>query len=104
MSTVNKGNCPKDFTKVVFRKYPDGDILALFPEIAADNMGVLCSSYEHIGQHGGASYHLCISRTKPAKKIEYKELKKELEQRGYHFTVIKRTSQQYHDKRKINNL
>lgn len=41
--------------KVVFRKYPEGDVIALFCHSAGDcNPGnVMC--YQHVGQHGEAS-------------------------------------------------
>ena len=43
-------------TVVVFRKWKtNGDIIALFPELPADNEGYLCDSYEHVGQHGHPS-------------------------------------------------
>ena len=67
--------------KVVFRKHPDGDIVALFPELSED--GSSCVSYEHVGQHGSADYAYCISRTKPAKPEEYSDLLAELKTLGY---------------------
>lgn len=80
----------KHTTEVVFRKYNDGQILALFPyEQAYDNF---CESYLHIGQHGGANYAHCINSTKPATKEEYSELQKELEGMGYNLKVIKKRS------------
>jgi hypothetical protein len=77
-------------TKVVFRKWPKGDILALFPEIPADIDGYHCQSYEHIGQHGTADYALCIRKTRPAAPGEYADLKEELEGRGYRLDVVTR--------------
>ncbi len=40
-------------TIVIFRKDRTGwkDCFALFPELAADNYGNFCESYQHIGQH-----------------------------------------------------
>jgi hypothetical protein len=78
-------------TKVVFRKYKEGDILALFPDEIADPLGN-CLSYQHVGQHGAATYEYCIEQTKPAKPEEYQELKRELEGRGYDLEVKKRKS------------
>lgn len=82
-------------TKVVFRKYPNGDILALFPEIPHNHL--LCSSYQHLGQHGPAHYSLCIRSTKPASPQEYQSLKEELEAAPYHYSlkVIKRYQPSY---------
>lgn len=71
-------------TIVVFRKWPNGDILALMPADTADHRGnVTC--YEHVGQHGAADYPSCIARTKPATPAEYASLKRELESAPYNY-------------------
>ena len=75
---------------VVFRKWGDGTIIALFPDIPTENTGTFVSSYEHMGQHSSADYGAVISRTKPAKPAEYKELKEELEEIGYSLRVMQR--------------
>ena len=49
-------------TKVVYREYPDGEIIALFPEI--DWHYGRCSSFLHVGQHGEADYALVIRKTR----------------------------------------
>lgn len=67
--------------KVVFRKFPEGDIIALFPEEIADFKGNILS-YQRIGQHGGASPEL-LNELNPASLDEYLPLKKELESIGY---------------------
>jgi excisionase family DNA binding protein len=79
-------------TKVVFRKWhgEGGGILALFPEIPADIHGHHCQSYQHVGQHGGADYSLCIGKTAPAAPGEYADLKEELESIGYRLEVVNR--------------
>ncbi len=41
-------------TRVLFRKFDDGVVIALFPDIEADIKGNI-QSYMHIGQHGAAS-------------------------------------------------
>lgn len=73
-------------TVVIFRKYKKSkDILALFPyEI---DTPLTCTCYEHVGQHGGANYHHCISITTPAKPDEYAALKAELESIGYNLKI-----------------
>jgi hypothetical protein len=76
-------------TTVIFRKWSDGSIIALFPEDKADLEGN-CSAYMHIGQHGAADYYSVIERTKPAHIKEYRELKKELETRGYDLKVMQK--------------
>ena len=40
---------------VVFRIYPDGDVIALLPEYIANNNGDVMS-YMHNGQHGAADF------------------------------------------------
>ena len=75
-------------TIVVFRKFPDGDVIALFPEIEWNHRGDF-SSYLHIGQHGGASPAL-VQSTKPATPTEYADLLAELETIGYTDLVIRK--------------
>lgn len=77
----------EDKTIVVFRKYPDGGVVALFPEIRE---GIYVGSYGHIGQHGAADYHYVVERTRPATPSEYRALKRELETIGYNLDVRKR--------------
>ena len=74
-------------TKVIFRKFKDGDIIALFPEIVGDYSPASCLSYMHIGQHGAADSSL-VSNTKLATEEEYKDLFKELSSIGYDLKVI----------------
>ena len=58
----------KEQVKVIFRKFPEGDVIALFPE---DDQGRgLIGSYMTIGQHGDASKSL-ITDLEPASKEEY---------------------------------
>lgn len=82
--------------KVIFRKWPKregGTVIALFPAIAATvGNPYNCQSYEHVGQHGAASVNL-TQRTKPATPAEYKDLAKELRQRGYRLRIVKRFTQ-----------
>lgn len=78
----------KPTTEVVFRKYQDGEIIALFPyEIWS---GYLVSSYMITGEHGGADYDHIISTTKPASPEEYDSMKNLLENRGYNLKAINR--------------
>lgn len=89
-----------DKTVVIFRKFHkkedrDGDnIIAMFPEIQANDNRYDCQSYQHIGQHGAASYSL-VDRTKLATAEEYAELKAELEAIGYDLTVRKRNNKKW---------
>jgi hypothetical protein len=76
--------------KVVFRVWHNGDVIALFPELPFDRDGLYCTSYEHVGQHGSADYHGCVCLTRPAKPHEYRDLARELENRGYRLKVVHR--------------
>lgn len=80
----------KEKTKVVFRKFKDGDIVAMFPELpAVSHDAWLCTVYAHQGQHGSGDPHL-INRTALATSTEYALLKRELESIGYNLTVLSR--------------
>jgi hypothetical protein len=75
---------------VIFRRFPDGDIIALFPYLAAECLNPWpCQSYMHIGQHGAADPRI-MHGTRPAKRHEYAALKMELEQVGYRLVVRQR--------------
>jgi hypothetical protein len=80
-----------DVTPVIFRVWPNGQIIALFPTLPGDTYGVYVTSYEHIGQHGMADLGL-VRRTRPAKPEEYASLKRELEQGGYKLKVYARAT------------
>ena len=81
----------KDETLTIFRKlktdYPPyrSEIIALFPEEPHND--ILCSSYMHVGQHSGASYHGVIDITTKATPEEYGDLKTELESIGYNLKI-----------------
>jgi hypothetical protein len=77
-------------TKVIFRKYKDGDVIALMPETCGNMSAYTCGSYMHIGQHGAADPHVVIAQTKLAKPSEFRELASELRKLGYRLQVIKR--------------
>jgi len=86
-------------TTVVFRKWPNGDVLALFPEVPANTRGNDCQSYAHVGQHSAADPAIVYS-TQPASPEEYAELKKELESIGYNLTVRHRITAKMHAARR----
>jgi hypothetical protein len=71
-----------EVTPVVFRAFPQGEVIALFPAIAGGRCGQ-CSSYMHVGQHGAADYGHVISITRPAELDEYEPLLRELVEVGY---------------------
>ncbi len=81
-------------TKVVFRKYAGGDVMALFPE-ESFKLTYTTTFYQRIGQHGDCNYHAVIDMTKLAKPEEYKDLKTELESLGYDLIVRQKASISY---------
>ncbi len=72
-------------TIVMFRKWRDGTIDALFP--AEEYLPGMCTVYSHIGQHSSADYTYVVSRTVPAKPAEYASLERELESPPYHYAL-----------------
>lgn len=73
-------------TLVVFRKFKDGAVIALFPEFINYPDGA-CESYMRIGQHGAADYNGLLSITKLATPKEYASLKRELESGPYGYNL-----------------
>lgn len=74
-------------TKVIFRKFKNGEIIALFPELK-EGRGLILS-YMHIGQHGAASPEI-VRDTKPATSEQFAPLYNELTGIGYLLDVRKR--------------
>lgn len=74
-------------TKVLFRVYPEGDIIALFPDIPGTN-GTDCESYQRVGQHGTAHFNGVCQETRKAHEQEYKRLYDELVGQGYILDVV----------------
>lgn len=70
-------------TKVVFRRWKDGDIIALFPDAPWSRYDYSTTSYMHVGQHGAADYAGVIAATRPARENEYRDLLAELKAIGY---------------------
>lgn len=82
-------------TKTIFRKFKDGEVIALFPEYPTDLDGKYCDSYMHIGQHGSANYQGLLKDTVLATPEEYAELKRELETHyDYEIEVYQRRTPQ----------
>lgn len=69
-------------TKVIFRKFKNGEVIALFPQEPATIGGWECMSYMHVGQHGSADPNI-VHGTKPAMPYEYADLYNELKSIGY---------------------
>jgi len=72
--------------KVIYRKFPEGDVIALFPEVPGDSWAT-CNSYQHIGQHGSASLGV-IYDTKLATPEEYKDLHEEITQIYFEYEIV----------------
>lgn len=70
-------------TKVVFRKWKEGDVIALFPDEPCSRHNYTTTSYMHTGQHGAADYTGVIAATQPACEHEYQDLLAELKSIGY---------------------
>lgn len=80
----------KQKTRVIFRKWDNGDIIALFPDIGPASWVIKCLSYEHDGQHAEADYAGVMKVTTRATPPEYKALQQELEQIGYNIEITYR--------------
>lgn len=80
-----------EITKVVFRKFKEGDIIALFPEILGTYDPRTCMSYQHIGQHGSADTAI-INDTYPARVNESDDLFQELTAIGYNLKEYKKVT------------
>ena len=76
-------------TKVIFRKFENGDVIALFPQEPATSDGWECMSYMHVGQHGSADPFV-VRNTKVATPKEYAPLVSELLSLGYRLDIRKR--------------
>jgi len=88
-------------TDVIFRKYPNGEIIALFPY--EKETRYYCMSYMHIGQHGGADYFGTVQSTKLATEAEYKPLFDELLSIGYDLNVIRKFNRKRAENRLMYN-
>lgn len=79
------------FTDTIFREYPDGEVIAIFPGIAGTYDPRTVMFYAHLGQHGHGDYAAIVSRTRLAKDSEnLTELHNELRRIGYNVRPVKR--------------
>jgi hypothetical protein len=76
-------------TPVIFRKFRNGEIIALFPFHAGNNDGYTCQSFVHVGQHGSADPHLVMRMTKPATEHEANDLIAELTSDPYNYPPLR---------------
>lgn len=82
-----------DATRVIFMKFHNDEVIAIFPYIVGDMNPGTCQSYMHFGQHGACDPHGIVHGTSPCLPDEYADLKKELEQIGYELEVISKIPQ-----------
>ena len=75
-------------TVVIFRKFKEGSIIALFPMIEGNRHNYTIDSYMRVGQHSMADYNELLKITKPAAINEYASLKEELENQPYCYDFI----------------
>lgn len=71
--------------RVLFRKYPDGELVALFPD--APIYGDKRRTYTAYGKHGGMDPARLLAETRPAELGEYLALLEELVGIGYNLEV-----------------
>ena len=95
--SANETIVDEEQTLTVLRRWPDGDVIALFPLLPTDVFippPGRCESYMHIGQHGAADYHHVVRKTRPAspEEPEAAALLAELRQIGYRPKLRRRLS------------
>lgn len=81
---------PQPKLTVIFRRWPNGNIIALLPQLPGTNNAATCMSYERIGQHASCTPKSVVRGTKPAKSSDSKALFTELTLAGYRLTPAKR--------------
>lgn len=85
---------------VMLRDGGPDDLFALFPEVAANFLGTLCSCLCEIGGHTGADYHKCVRASKPAKGERAEQMLTALRANGYdNLKIITRCTQRMHETR-----
>lgn len=67
---------------VIFRKFPEGDIIVLFPDRVENKDKHYINSYQHVGQHGEASVELITDLEIPTNRETW-DLRWELINLGY---------------------
>jgi hypothetical protein len=92
------GKSDKNKTPIIFRKFKDGDIIAVFPDDIADLSGNV-TMYQHQGQHGAGDYNQVMQQTKKATPKEYAKLNKELKSIGYKIKPVSKDTPKMQQKR-----
>ena len=87
-------------TPMIFRRFKDGDIIAIMPTLPGTGDPFTCLSYQHVGQHGSCNPSHVVRMTAVARAHEYAELKAELTRIGYKVRAIQRASWRHYNARK----
>ena len=89
----------KKATTVIFRRFKDGEVIAIFPYLNprkafryGSNAAMMCESYMHTGQHGECDVVALTNSLRLAEPSEYADLQKELEGIGYNLDIRKRVN------------
>lgn len=86
---------------VIFRRWNDtGDIVAIFPELPADDQGRFCVAHDELGQQIAAEYEQVMRDTTPVSPTEYGRFAHELTLLGYDLQSINQASDQHHERRR----
>jgi hypothetical protein len=87
LGVTHKPDPDEPVTPVIFRMF-EGECIALFPyePSSGTDGGWTCTSYMHVGQHGGADPRI-VYRSKRASYEQYQELKTELESDPYFYRL-----------------
>ncbi len=89
----------EESTIVIYRTYPEGDVIALFPCELGTFEAWTCNCYQHIGQHGSAHPDSVVRMTRPATTEEIAPLSTELESIGYKLIERQRLHPRYYEER-----
>lgn len=86
---------------VIFRRWNDtGDIVAIFPELPADDQGRFCLAHDELGQQIAADYEQVMQDTTPGSPEECGRFAHELTLLGYDLRPISQASDQHHERRR----
>lgn len=86
-------------TDVIFRAWPTGEIIALFPGVAGTNDPATCQSYMRVGQHGSADPAAVMKATRHCNTKASADLSRELAGIGYNLRVIRRCDRAHYAER-----
>jgi len=88
---------------VIFRRLESGDVIALFPEVAASQNVKYCQGHDGTN-FIKADYQKVMDESKPAKSQEYRKLLKGLRKDGTELLLVQQESLMMHECRKHNSV